>query len=107
MRKINLDPYMVEVKNPDGSKESIPYIVRESLINSLYHSDLKLNARALLENDRVAQKIKNTLENVVLLEEAEYSRLRSAFEVLTGLGSNEVELVRRVLDAPEITVKEG
>lgn len=78
---------------------------RGSMAASLYHPDLKLSARELLENDRVAQKI-NGATDFVLLEDAEYQKLLHAFEVIRGFEITDVELVKRVLNAKEVNVRE-
>jgi hypothetical protein len=105
MRKINLDPYEAELETTEGLKKA-PYDVRMSLSNLLFNPGLKLNSRDLLDNDRLSQKILKGNSDI-LLEEAEYKRLRSAIEGFNGFTKTDVELVRRVLDAPEVPVKEG
>jgi hypothetical protein len=106
MRKINLDPYEAELETTEGMKKA-PYDVRMSLSNLLFNPGLKLNSRDLLDNDRLSQKILTEKTSSALLEEAEYKRLKSAVESFNGFTKTDVELVRRVLDAPEVPVKEG
>jgi hypothetical protein len=101
MRKISLDPYNIVVE-----EKEVPFLVKESIYNALYHPDLRLSAKDLLDNDRLAQKIK-ACGNVALLEEEEYQRVLQAFNTIKGFGSNDVELVRRVLEASEVEVKEA
>ena len=105
MRKINLDPYEAEIETTEGPKKA-PYDVRMSLSNLLFNPGLKLNSRDLLDNDRLSQKILRA-ESAILLEESEYKRLKSAVEGFNGFTKTDVELVRRVLEAPEVPVKEG
>jgi len=104
MRKINLKDYTVEVRTPQGV-EQVNYEVKTSIINLLFHPDLKLNAVALLEQNKLAEKILAT-EHKIMVEEAEYSKIKQAVNVITGLGKNDVELVQRVLGAEEISVVE-
>ena len=104
MRKINLKDYTVEVRTPQGV-EQVNYEVKTSIINLLFHPDLKLNAVALLEQNKLAEKILAT-EHKIMVEEAEYSKIKQAVNVITGLGKNDVELVQRVLWAEEISVVE-
>ena len=104
MRKIDLSNYGVEVETQEG-KKSIPYNVKGSLVDSLYHPELRLGSRELFENDRVAQKI-NSSEGYVLLEEADYQKLKLAFDTIKGFRKEDVELVKRVLEAPEVEVQE-
>lgn len=98
MRKIDLTEYDVEVDTPDGIK-TLPYDMKRSTVGILYHPDNKLNARDLLENDRVAQKIAAS-NGSVLLEEHEYNRLKMAVECGKGYTKQDVKLVTRILDAP-------
>ncbi|MFH2095498.1 MAG: hypothetical protein ABIJ16_07330 [Bacteroidota bacterium] len=104
MRKINLKDYTVEVRMQQGV-EQVNYEVKTSIVNLLFHPDLKLNAVALLEQNKLAEKILAT-EQEILLEEAEYGKVKQAVGVVTGLGKNDVELVKRVLEAEEISVVE-
>ena len=105
MRSINLDPYPIEIPLADGTIVKEQYEVRESIVRSLYAPALNLGARELLDNDRLAQKIAHWPDSALLLEEEEYGRVRKAFETITRYTQNDVELVRRVLDAPEVPVK--
>ena len=104
MRKIDLSDYTVNTLTEQGEKP-FPYSVKQSIEIALYHPDLKLNFRDLLENDRVAQKIKQA-NGSVLLEETEYSRVKVAFENIQGFRREDVELVKRVIEAPEVEVQE-
>jgi hypothetical protein len=102
MRKIDLTSYLVEVDDKGTEK---PFDVKGSISAILYHPDLKLRARDLLDNDRLAQKIKHSQDSV-LLEEAEYDKVKAAFESISGFEINDVELVKRVLDAETVEVQE-
>jgi hypothetical protein len=106
MRKIDLTSYPVTVPDGKGGEETLPFDVRGSLFDGMYHHDLKLNYKDLFANDRIAQKIKSS-GDFVLLEEEEYQRVRSMIETIKGFTKNDVEFVRRVMEAPEVTVKEG
>lgn len=103
MRKIDLTPYLVKVDEKGTEK---PFDVKGSIYASLYHPDLKLSAMELLGNDKIAQKVKSA-EDKVLLEDAEYEKVKRAFETLRGFDMNDVELVKRVLDAEIVEVKEA
>jgi len=104
MRKINVADYMVTVPI-DGGNQEAPYPVKKSLVAVLFNLELKLGARELVTRDRIATKIEEA-EGAVLLEEAEYQKLLSAFETVKGFGKAEVELVTRVFEAEEIEVAE-
>lgn len=99
MRRVDLTNY--DVVGDDG--KPLPYLVKDSLVNLLYNPDLRLNARDLMEHYRIAQKIEKGEE---LLEEADYARLKTSIECFRGFSRNDVELVRRVIDAPTVEVTE-
>ena len=105
MRKIDLTSYDVTVMEKD-QMVTLPYDVKGSLINGMYHSELRLGYKELFENDRIAQKIRNS-DGFVLLEESEYESVKHVFETIRGFTKEDVELVRRVIEAPEVSVKEG
>jgi hypothetical protein len=105
MRRIDLTDYPTEVPTEEGMK-TVSYSVKTSIELALYNPELKLNYKELFENDRVAQKIQKA-NGSVLLEESEYEKLRTAFEGIKGLRKADIELVRRVMESPEVTVKEG
>jgi gamma-glutamylcysteine synthetase len=104
VRRIDLTDYETEVLTEDGMK-TIPYNVKESIDLAMYHPDLKLGWRELFENDRVAQKIKSA-NGSVLLEESEYTSIKRVFETIQGFRKQDLELVRRVLEAPKVEVTE-
>jgi hypothetical protein len=106
MRKIDLTSYDVTVPDGKGGEQTLPYDVRGSLVDGMYHHDLRLNSKDLFAHDRIAQKIQNS-NGFVLLEDSEYERVKSTIETITGFRKEDVEFVRRVIDAPEVTVKEG
>lgn len=102
MRKIELTDYIVEV---EGGKQ-IPYHVKDSIEVALFHPDLKLNSYGLMQNNKVAQKVKSA-QGSILLEESEYQNLRKAVESINGYTKQDIEFVQRVLEAQEVPVKEG
>jgi hypothetical protein len=98
MRKISLTPY----KCPDGQD----YKLKESIVNLLFAPQLRLGARAAIENDLIARKVE-AANGSVLLEEAEYEKVRAAIETFEGYSRNDLEFVRRVLEAETVAVREG
>ena len=96
MRKISLTPYPI----PGGD-----YDVRTSLAGILFIPQLRLAARDAIEHDRIARTIEGAGDEV-LLEEAEYARVRMAVEAYEGYSREDLELVRRVLEAPAVAVTE-
>ena len=105
MRKIDLTDYDVKVMSQEGEK-TIPYFVKSSLGLALYADDLKLNSRDLLRNDRIAQRIEGS-DGHILLEDSEYDVVKQAIESIHGFNKQDVELVRRVIEAQVVDVKEA
>jgi len=99
MRKISLIPYNI------GNGQM--YDVRQSIINLMFAPELRLGIRDAIENDRIARKIESAENHEVILEDAEFARVKQAFDVFQGYGRNDLELIARVQDAAEITVKEA
>lgn len=98
-----MTPYMVEIRNLEGKLEKIPYGTKESLVAVLFSPVLKLTGLTLLKQDELARKVANSGEEL-LLEEEEYQRVRDAIEKTEGLGKNDVEFVRRIIEAPKVDV---
>ena len=105
MRKLELTSYKVSETGDPGA-EVHDYDVRWSVGEVLLCKDQGLSARELLASDDLFRKIRDWPEDTILLEEAEYQRLKQAFERLTGYQRFDVEMVRRVLDCPEVEVQE-
>jgi hypothetical protein len=101
MRKFDVADY--EVTMADG--KTLPYRVKDSAVTILFNPDRKLSAVELLKTNMLAQKIMEG-NGHVLLEEAEYAELKRACETVRGYGKEDVEFVRRILEAQEITVVE-
>ena len=106
MRKIDLTDYTVEFNLPNEENKNLPYSVRKSLVEGLYHPDLRLGYKDLMENDRLSQKIKNFQGDVILLEETEWERLKGVFETIRGFTKQDVEFIRRVMNAEQVEVTE-
>lgn len=75
------------------------YNVRDSLIEILFNPELGLTAKLLLERDDLARKIKDSPGDEILLEDAEYDKVKAAVEALHGLNHNDVQFVKRILEA--------
>ena len=105
MRKLNLEHYEVELRNIQGELETQPYDFKDAIINLMFHPNLQLKRVALLETDILAKKIMEA-DKEILLEEEEYNKINNAVDRFEGFTKNEVELVKRVSECPEINVKE-
>ena len=105
MRKLDLKNYTVKMLNPDGTFKEEPYKFKDAIINLMFHPNLRLSGKALLETNIVAEKLMEANKEI-LLEEEEYNKIKSAIDGFEGFTKNEVELVKRITDCPEIEVKE-
>ena len=105
MRKLELKPYEVKIRNTQGQLNTVPYDFKDAIINLMFHPDLRLSGKALLETNIVAEKIMEANEEI-MLEEAEYNKIKSAIDSFKGFTRNEIELVKRVTECPKIDVKE-
>ena len=76
------------------------------LVGVLMHPSLQITGAELYKRMPIAGKIKKA-EGELLLEEDEYSKLLSAVNTIKGFGMNDSEMVRRVVEAKEITVSEN
>jgi len=97
VRKIDLKDYEFDGK---------PYPVTGTLSILLFNPDLKLSARDLIAQDTLAKKIEGAGESVIL-EEVDYLKVKRAIETVKGWQRGDLEFVSRILDAPEIEVKEA
>jgi len=105
MRKIELQNYLVKLTRENGEVESKPYNVKESIISCFLHPALKLTGRELLLRGKLTKQIEEA-NGSILVEEEDFRKLRQAFERIEGFTKNDMELVRRVLEAEEIKVGE-
>ncbi len=105
MKKINLTPYEIEGLNEKGEPAKIPFNMRESLVNILFTEKLKLNPVRLLEQNKLAEKLMSSGDEI-LLEETDYKRLKEAMDVLEGLSKSHIEFVTRVFEAEEVEIAE-
>ena len=105
MRKIDLTPFNVKAMRDEEFVEA-PYMLRDSMAGALFVPGLNLGALGLLRNNKIAEKILFCESNTLLLEEDEYSALRAGFETATGFRQTDVEMVRRVMEAPVVEVIE-
>ena len=107
MRKVVLADYKVKGRDLEtGKVVDAPYSVRESMISILFLPALQLQAKELLERDKLANKINDTKDGFVLLEDAEFAKIETAVNTHKGFGKNDVEFVRRVLEAETVEVAE-
>ena len=105
MRKLELKHYKVSIRDNEGKLNDVPYDFKDAIINLMFHPDLRLSGTELLKTNILAEKIMEADEEIIL-EEEEYSKVKSAVDSFKGFSKNEVELVKRVSNCPKIDVKE-
>lgn len=104
MKKIKLENYNISGINEKGKLVELPYDVKSSIISVIFHPNLKLDGRQLLLRGKLSDKIEKS-NGELLLEDADYEIVKSAFELVTGFGKNDLELVSRVLEAETVEVE--
>jgi hypothetical protein len=109
MKKIDLKPYKVELptRQPDGSIEAVSqdYDVKDVIVGIMFSRDLQLSARETLDRDPLCRRILDA-EDSILLESADYDLVKKAVETIKGYSRNDVQMIRRILEAPEVEVEE-
>lgn len=106
MRKVSLVNYTVRVWKEDGKRGVDEFNVRENLIDLCFIPAKGCTAAQVLERQRLARKIAQAHGDEVLLEDAEWQRLREAIDAVGALGYGQAELVERIVDAPTVKVVE-
>lgn len=99
MKKIDVSPY--NTLGEDGDE----YDVKEAIVAVAFNTEQRLSATELLKRDDLARKVLAS-DNTLLLEEAEYSMLKKSFDMIAGFQRNDVEFVRRILNAETVEVAE-
>ena len=113
--KIELAGY--SIKQLDENGQPITINVVDNLVGLVLHPVLQLNGSGLLQHHKLADKLLAQPEayaggdgqssHQILLDAQDYGRLKRAVETFKGFGRPHVELVRRVLEAPEVEVEEA
>jgi len=106
MFKIKTTDYTFPAPGPEGEIVQIAYKVKDSFAQLLMSPHLKLGGAALLKNHAVAQRILDCEEECILLEAADYHKLRQAVESYEGFDMPSVEMVKRVMEAEDVPVEE-
>jgi len=106
MRNLNLRDYQwtQKIQNPVGGVEevTIPFNVKDSIINIMFLPALKLMGAALIRQNILAMKIEQSGDEV-MLEEEEYGRVKAAAESFPARSRADVELIDRILNqTPEV-----
>jgi len=108
MRKVNLADYKVKKKavdpaSPDNFTEYfLTYPVKDTILNLMFQREMQLNSAELVKQNALALKIEGCKETVILLEDAEWERLKKAIETFKGFHRDDTELVSRILEAEKV-----
>ena len=112
MRKVNLADYEVKKKaiNPANPTEFVEYFetypVKDSVLNLMFQRELQLNSAELVKQNALALKIEACKDPVILLEDAEWDRLKRAIDVFKGYHRDDLEMISRINDAEKVEVAE-
>ena len=111
MRKLDLTGYTVKRTQNDPMKPGevieyeLPYMVKDSILNVMFTTELQLNGAELVKQNAVALKIEGA-EGGVLLEEEEFKGIKRAFEVCKGFKRDDVQLVERINNTEQVKVEQ-
>jgi len=106
MHKVDIKEYTVKGRKEGGEVIDVPYDMKASLITILFHPDLRLEAQETLYRDDLANKINGWKDGHLLLEDADYERVKGALLIVRGFTKNDAEFIRRILEAEKAEVIE-
>lgn len=86
--------------------EGIKVDVKKVLASLLFRPELKLSARDLITQAALAEKIELAGDSV-LLEDAEYAKVKRPFDIVTGWGRGDLQLIKRVMDAVDVEIEKA
>lgn len=104
-RKIDLSPYTLDATDPKTGEPAV-YKVRQTLLMLLFHPELKLDAIQVLEQNELAEKIRKEEADTILVSPEDYGKIWAAIQGGKGYSENDVRFIKRIKDAPEVTVDE-
>ena len=92
--------------------ESLEYLLAHQVIparRDMLHNAVAREISVMLDesNTDLATRIKTSDREVILLSPEEHGWLKAAIATIKGFGMNDVELIRRIRNAPEIDIEEG
>jgi len=107
MRRINIEPYMETIRDATtGEDTELPYDVKTTMIELLLARDLALSASEALARQPLVCMIRDSADGFILLEEADYKKLKDAIDTVKGWSRTDFEFLNRVVNAPEVEVEE-
>ena len=110
MKKIDVRPYKVKVKIEDGADDDTfvekPVRIKDNLAEIIFHPDLRLGGRDILQNAELADKIEACKDDFLILEDTEYNKIVKGADVTKGLGRHFAEFFDRIYNAETVEVQE-
>ena len=112
MRKLSLKDYIAHSKAPDpmvlGKLLDVqhPYPVKDTILMLLFSPVQRLSGLEVVKQQALALKIETCTSDDILLEDAEWDRLKLAFDKFEGFNREDVELVERINNAEEVEVEQ-
>ena len=103
MRKLDLEPYPTDRQTADGIPQQ--FDVRGSAIALLF-VDGHLTPVERLKREALAQRLEREPESTILLEDADWDRVHAGLAGATMPGREFNEFVRRIIEAPTVSVQE-
>ena len=111
MRRLNLQDYIAYSKTPDQACPGkfldiqYPYPVKDAILTVMFAPVQRLSGAELIKQQAVALKIEASKNGEIMLEEAEYERVKNAFAKFEGFGRIDIELVTRINEAEIVEVE--
>ena len=103
MRKLSIKDYTVPIGGEDKN-----YQVVNSIASILFAPALELTGKLLLDHGDLVDKIEaceKDGEEFILLTEAEYGLIKSAFDTVKGYARMDIPLVQRIMEVEVVDVE--
>ncbi len=104
MKSINLAKYKFEATLPDGKKQHVDVDVKNMLVDIIFHPELKLSAKDVVDRAKLADKIEACKATDVKVEEAEYAILKNSVDGIRGFGKIHLQFIQRIYDAKDVKI---
>lgn len=110
--RINLRPYPARYPRLNSQTKEVELVEAtlhpvDVLINEfLFHPVLQLTGRRLLEHGALADKLEASSKQSIVVDKKDHDILKECVEKVQVQSRASVELARRILDAPEVELKE-
>lgn len=98
MKKVDISEYSFG----RGKEIPVPYQVRESMVDIILHPTLKLTASEMLKREALCERILNTPDNFIVMENADYDKLLAATNSISGYTRADMVLVKRIMNPEEV-----